>query len=526
MKSTDDLSQKTTEELHSIVCKQSSKIVDLEVKLQYYEEQFRSLTHKRFGASSEKCDAQSELFNEVESILAEDESDTVSPVEEDGQLTITYTRKKPGRKPLPKDLPREQIRYELSEEEQICGCGHHLHEMGEDKSEQLEIIPAQVKVIEHIRVKYACRHCDNGIKTASKPAQPIEKSIASASLLAHIAVAKYTDALPLYRQEAIFKRLNIDINRTSMANWMIKISQLTQPLIQSLMAYQMQQNILQADETPLQVVNEPGRDAKTKSYMWLYQTGSSGGSSPPVVIYDYQPGRSGLYAKKYLKDYTGKYLQTDGYSGYAQVCTPVSGIVSVGCWAHARRKFDEVIKALPKSQKNKSGKAQMAINTIAKLYAIEKQCREITPEQRYLIRQEKSQPILNQFKKWLDKSVDQVPPKQLLGKAIHYALNQWQQLIQYIENGELDIDNNAAERRIKPFVIGRKNWLFSQTPKGAQASATLYSLIETAKANALEPQAYLKYILTELPKFGRHAEPDEIAQLLPWNCSEKIRCLQ
>ncbi len=429
--------------------------MDLETKLQYYEEQFRSLNHKRFGASSEKCDAQSELFNEAEAILDEDENDPVSPVEEDGQLTITYTRKKPGRKPLPKDLPREQIRYELSKEEKICGCGHHLHEMGEDKSEQLEIIPAQVKVIEHIRVKYACRHCDNGIKTA----------------------------------------------------------------------YQMQQNILQADETPLQVVNEPGREAKTKSYMWLYQTGSSGGSSPPVVIYDYQLGRSGLYAKTYLKDFTGKYLQTDGYSGYAQVCTPVSGITSVGCWAHARRKFDEVLKAIPKNQRNKPGKAQMAINTIAKLYAIEKQSREMMPEQRYLIRQEKSQPILKQFKKWLDKSIDQVPPKQLLGKAIHYTLNQWQQLIQYIENGELDIDNNAAERRIKPFVIGRKNWLFSQTPKGAQASATLYSLIETAKANNLEPHAYLRYILTELPKLGRHAEPDDIAQFLPWNCSEKIQHL-
>lgn len=191
---------------------------------------------------------------------------------------------------------------------------------------------------------------------------------------------------------------------------MIKIAQLSQPLIQRLVAHQMQQNIIQADETPLQVINEPGRDAKTKSYMWLYQTGSSGGSSPPAVIYDYQPGRSGLYAKNYLKDFTGQYLQTDGYSGYAQVCTPASGITSVGCWAHARRKFDEVIKALPKDQKNKPGKAQMAINTIAKLYAIEKQCREIMPEQRYLIRQEKSQPILKQFKKWLDKSVDQVPP--------------------------------------------------------------------------------------------------------------------
>ena len=392
-----------------------SRIVDLETKVRFYEEQFNLLQHKRFGRSSEK----------------------------------------PGRKPLPKDLPGEQIRYELPKSEQVCGCGHALHEIGEDTSEQPDIIPAQIKVIEHIRVKYACRQCDNGIKTAPEPAQPIEKSIASPGLLAHIAVARYTDALPLYRQEAIFKRLNIDINRTSMANRMIKTAQLSQPLLQRLIHYQLQQSIIQADETPVQVLNEPGRKAQSQSYMWLYQSGSSG-VSPPVIIYDYQPGRSGLFAKNYLQDFKGQYLQTDGYSGYAQVCTPQSGIVSVGCRAHAWRKFDEVIKAL-KGKNVKPGKAHMALNTIAKLYAIEKQCKTM--------------------------SAEQVPPKQLPDKAIHYALNQWTQLTCYIEDSHPEIDNNAAERRIKPFVIGRKNWLFSQTPNGAMASATLYSLIETAKAN-------------------------------------------
>ena len=216
--------------------------------------------------------------------------------------------------------------------------------------------------------------------------------------------------------------------------------------------------------TQIQVLNEPGRKAQSQSCMWLYQSGSSG-ASPPVIIYDYQPGRSGLFAKNYLQDFKGQYLQTDGYSGYAQVCTPQSGIVSVGCRAHARRKFDEVIKAL----KGKNVKP---------------------------------------------------------GKAIHYALNQWTQLTCYIEDSHPEIDNNAAERRIKPFVIGRKNWLFSQTPNGAMASVTLYSLIETAKANKLEPFAYIRYILIELPKLGRHAEPEAFNTLLPWLCAEKIQALQ
>ncbi len=333
---------------------------------------------------------------------------------------------------------------ELPKSEQVCGCGHALHEIGEDTSEQPDIIPAQIKVIEHIRVKYACRQCDHGIKTAPEPAQPIEKSIASPGLLAHIAVARYTDALPLYRQEAIFKRLNIDINRTSMANRMIKTAQLSQPLLQRLIHYQLQQSIIQADETPVQVLNEPGRKAQSQSCMWLYQSGSSG-ASPPVIIYDYQPGRSGLFAKNYLQDFKGQYLQTDGYSGYAQVCTPQSGIVSVGCRAHARHKFDEVIKAL-KGKNVKPGKAHMALNTIAKLYAIEKQCKTMSAEQRYLVRQKKSQPIL--------------------------------------------------------------------------------SLIETAKANKPEPFAYIRYILTELPRLGRHAEPEEFDALLPWLCAEKIQALQ
>ncbi len=325
MKSTAASTDKTIAQLQS-------RIVDLETKVRFYEEQFNLLQHKRFGRSSEKPDTQAELFNEAESIIAEERAHQDDTEADSAQITITYTRKKPGRKPLPKDLPGEQIRYELPKSEQVCGCGHALHEIGEDTSEQPDIIPAQIKVIEHIRVKYACRQCDNGIKTAPEPAQPIEKSIASPGLLAHIAVARYTDALPLYRQEAIFKRLNIDINRTSMANRMIKTAQLSQPLLQRLIHYQLQQSIIQADETPVQVLNEPGRKAQSQSYMWLYQSGSSG-ASPPVIIYDYQPGRSGLFAKNYLQDFKGQYLQTDGYSGYAQVCTPQSGIVSVGCRA-------------------------------------------------------------------------------------------------------------------------------------------------------------------------------------------------
>ncbi len=494
-------------------------VSQLQLKLKWYEEQFRLRQHQRFSASSEKAPEQFELFNEAELCLDEVQEDMDEPEKE----TITYTRKKPGRKNLPSDLPREEIRYELSESEQVCDCcGNDLHVCGEDTSEQLEIIPAKVTVIKHIQVKYACRGCEEGIKTAPKPAQPIPRSIATPSLLAYIIASKFLDSLPLYRQETIFKRLNIDISRANMSNWMLKSSEFLTGYYERLHDHLLLGKIIQADETTLRVIND-GRDGTPKSYMWVYQQGDYQ-SEHPIVLYDYQPTRAGQHAKNFLEGFSG-YLQVDGFPGYHVLQTADGSILLVGCMAHARRKFDEAFKALPKESKKKPGMAQMAINKIARLYTIEKQIKNLTPEQRFLIRQEKSKPILDELKAWCDKSVVKTIKDSAIGKAIRYMLNQWVYLIRYIDDGNLQIDNNAAERSIKPFVIGRKNWLFNQTPRGATASAVLYSIVQTAKANNLEPFAFLKHILTEIPKLGRHYQPEELDQFMPWNLTEKIQLL-
>jgi len=490
-----------------------NRVLELQSKVNWYEEQFRLLQHKRFGTSSEK-EAHPDFFNEAEALADEEETEVSE--------TITYERKKPGRKPLPKELPRKVVRHELPESEQVCDCGHHLHEIGEETSEQLEIIPAQVYVVEHVQVKYACRACEEGVKTASKPAQPIPRSFASPSLLAYIIVSKFLDSLPLYRQEGIFKRYKVDISRANMSNWVLKSAELLKPFYNRLLYYLIMQQIIQADETTLRVIND-GRENCPKSYMWLYQSGDYAPECP-VVLYEYQPTRAGLHAKTFLTGFSG-YLQTDGFPGYHIFDGENSDVILLGCMAHVRRKFHDALKALPKGSQKKPGMVQMAISKIAKLYAIEKQIKHLNAEQRYLLRQEKSKPLLDDFKKWCDDKVSKTVKDSKLGIAIRYVINQWKYLIIYLEDGNLQIDNNTAEQRIKPFVIGRKNWVMNQNPRGADASAILYSLVQTAKANNLEPFAFLTHILTELPKLGRHYDDEALDQFMPWNLTEKIQLL-
>lgn len=518
MSSTTKTLSNNPQELQKTVVQLQQKTDKLQQKVNWYEEQFRLMQQKRFASSSEKSDdKQLNLFNEAELLVDEQEA-----IAEPETETVTYTRKKPGRKALPDDIPREEVRYELSESEQVCGCGHKLHVCGEDTSEQLEIIPAQVKVIKHIQVKYACRACEQGIKTVPKPPQPIERSIATPSLLAYVIVSKFCDSLPLYRQEGIFKRLKIDIPRASMSNWVLKSSQYLQPYYKRLHDYLRLQKIIQADETTLRVIHDK-REGTPKSYMWVYQSGGYQ-TEHPIVLYDYQATRAGQHAKQFLAGFTG-HLQVDGFAGYHVLLNQENEVILVGCMAHARRKFDEALKALPKKNKTKPGMAQTAISKIAKLYAIEKQIQHLTIEQRFLLRQENSKPILEDLKAWCDKSVVKTLKDSLIGKAIRYMLNQWNYIVCYIDDGNLHIDNNAAERSIKPFVIGRKNWLFNQTPSGADASALLYSLVQTAKANNLEPFAFLKHILTEIPKLGRHYQPEELDQFMPWRLTDKIQLL-
>jgi transposase len=475
-----------------------------QLKQQYQQilEQFRLAQQQQFGRSSEASTDQLGLFNEAEQTLTEDTVDTE-------QETLTYTRNKPKRKPLPDDLPRETVVHDIPESEKTCDdCGHDLHPMGDAKNEVLEFIPASIKVIEHIRLKYSCRHCEQqgtkvNIKIAPAPPVPIPKSIATASLLSQIITSKYQYALPLYRQESLFKQYGIELSRKTMSDWMIRSSELLTPIYQRLKTIQLQQSVINADETPLKVIHED----KNRCYMWLYCTGADApgdhpDAPPNIVLYDYQASRSGQCAVDYLTGYQG-YLQVDGYAGYQQTQATL-----VGCFAHARRKFIEAQKI---QVKGKTGKADWAINHLRKLYRIETDIKHLHPTDKLAERQARAKPLLDQFKAWLDQSAQQVPPKSAVGKAVAYSLGQWDKLVRYIEDGHLQIDNNRAERAIKPFVIGRKNWLFANTANGAQASAILYSLIETAKANGLTPFDYLRLLLEILP-----TNPQDIDHLLPW----------
>jgi transposase len=472
-------------------------ISEWQAKYQNVLEQFRLAQQRQFGNSSESAN-QLGLFNEGEAIDAE------AGIESESE-TITYTRNKPKRKPLPAHFPRQRIIHDI--DDKTCGdCGNDLHRIGEETSEQLELIPAQVKVIEHVRPKYGCRHCEQQgtavkIRIAPVPPTPIPKSMATASLLAHIITSKYQYALPLYRQEQMFRQFDIELNRKTMAEWMMKSADLLEPLYQRLKLRLLEQAVIQADETPVQVIQED----KHRCYMWVYCTGSDSPNQsglPNIVLYDYQSSRSGQCTREYLYGYKG-YLQVDGYAAYKQ-----TDAILVGCWAHARRKFVEAKKAQPKG---KTGRADWAISHLQKLYRIESEIKAMNPAEKQQARQKKAGPLLDEFKVWLNKSANQVPPKTALGKAVSYTLGQWQKLIRYLDDGQLNIDNNRVERAVKPFVIGRKNWLFSNTANGAKASAMLYSIIETAKANELVPFDYLRYILQAIAE-----NPENVDQLLPW----------
>jgi len=483
--------------LQARISEQDAQLQARAERIRQLEEIIRSFQRKTFSASSEQASAaQLGLFNEAEASEATEAPEVI---------VKPHARQRRGRPALPPELPREEVIHDLPEADKVCPHdGTPLALIGQEVSEQLDIIPAQVKVIRHVRLKYACPCCEQHVATAAKPAQPLGKSMAAPGLLAYIATAKYADALPLYRQTEQFKRLGIDLDRTTLANWMIRSGQLVQPLINRLTELILEQPVIGMDETTVQVLNEPGKTAQSTSYMWLM------GAGPPgqrLRVFHYEPTRSGSVPMDRLDGFDGA-VMVDGYAGYGAACQ-AHGITRLGCWAHARRKFFEAAKLQPKG---KTGRPDQALALIARLYAVEQSAQELTPNERHALRQERSVPVIGQLKTWLEKTTSQVPPKTKLGQALHYLQAQWPALVRYLDDGRYPIDNNAIENAIRPFAIGRKNWLFSQTQAGARASANLYSLIETAKGHGLEPYAYLRRIFKELPL----AETiDDIDALLP-----------
>jgi transposase len=390
--------------------------------------------------------------------------------------------------------------------------------MSTEVRKELKIIPAEVKVVKHVRFVYACRRCEHEeinvpVITALAPSPVIPGSLASPSSMAYIMEQKYVEGLPLYRQEQQFSRLGVELSRQSMANWMIYgadkwLSQIYNRLHEHLLKL----DILCADETSLQVLHEPGRAAESQSFMWLYR---SGRYDPPIILYDYQTTRAGKHPCRFLSGFKG-YLQVDGYAGY----NGLLDVILVGCLAHARRKYDDALKALPAGKSSTPVAAQQGLDFCNRLFAIERDLHDATPEERYRMRLEQSRPVLDAFAAWLKDQLPRVLPKSALGIAIKYCRNQWDKLEAFLLDGRLEIDNNRSERSIKPFVMGRKAWLFANTQRGARASAVIYSIVETAKENGLNPFQYLCYLFERLPNLGG----SNLDELLPWSDSLPANC--
>lgn len=514
-------------ELKQIIIGLQQELQAQQQELQAQLEELNLYRRKMFGRSAEPHPPQGEVFNEAEAeatapadagALCDDDAcrpetdDADCNVPDDGVADKREPRKPGKRRPrLPPDLPRTVITVTLPPEEQVCDCcSQPMHVMGEEVREELELIPAHVQVTRYVREKYACRNCEqNGTACSVKMARPapalFPKSYATPSLVAQIIVNKFQFALPLYRQEALFAGLDIPLSRQTQSQWLLKVAERLKPLRALMQEALLSQEVIFADETPLNVLSQED----SQSYMWLYGTGrdvrDAEDTTPHLVLYDYQDSRSGRCAAEFLSGYTG-YLQVDGYAGYHSTEAKL-----VGCMAHARRKFEEARRAQPNE---KVGRAVWALSHIQKLYRVEKGCRGKPPDEVYRRRQAESKPLMEEFARWLAKT--DVLPKGYLGKAIGYCQKQWPKLMRYLEDGRLGIDNNRAERAIKPFVIGRKNWLFNNTEAGAHASALLYSLVESARINGLNQYDYLHAVLTALKSPDDEIDWDA---LLPWKIS-------
>lgn len=515
--------------LQAMVLKLNQKVVEIaqnyEVENKLLRERVHQLEHQLYGRKSEKLSTpdgfeQSSLF---------DSNEVTSPPPECQQreeITVpSHKRKKRGRKGLSVELPRVEVYHEIVDSLKQCGCGSKMSRIGEEVSEQLEMIPARFWVVRHIRPKYACRNCEGvkgnegelTVKIAPTPPQLLPKTISTPSLLSHILVSKFCDSLPYYRQEKQFKRLGLELSRATMCNWTVKVAERCRALTELLRREILSGPLINIDETTFQVLKEPERRVNSDSYMWVMR----GGSPEKVgVFYHYAENRSSVVASSILKGYRG-YVQTDGYGAY-NFLDHRDGIIHVGCWAHARRKFVDVLRATGVKNINKVrhklkslGKGGEALDFICTLYDIERKMKAVglTPEEVYEQRQEKAKPILDEFEKWLKETAPGAPAKHPLGKALNYTLGQWHRLIRYLDDGIIPMDNNWAENAIRPFVVGRKNWLFFEQPGGAEAGAMMYSLIESAKSNGLEPYRYLCYIFDKLPGIGD--DKNKLTALLP-----------
>lgn len=490
------------DEKDSTIEEKDKTIADLQQKLDY-------MLRQKFASSSEK------FPSNQPSLFAEDSDIQVDVDKEDEH--ISYTRKKRGNKKTPPlSLPRVIVEHDISEEEKVCECGCGLKRIKEMHLEQYDVIPASFQVIDNVRYTYVCSsNCGSKPITSSLTPQVLPRHQVTPSFLATIAVEKFEDAMPLDRQVKKYKqRFGVEFTTTTFSNWMIKASELRlQVLMDKLSTIQKGCGYIQADETTLQVLNEKNKSAKSKSYIWL----KTSKDVNPIVLMNYSSNRNEKTAEFLFQGFTG-YLQTDGYAGYNIVANK-EGVTQLGCWAHARRKFADIVKSGATDAKSKS-LAKEFVAMVAKLYKIEKDIKNDPPDKKKVIREKESALIINDIQEWCDENfLNAHAIGGSIARAFTYLKNQLPKLSIYTEDGRLNIDNNIAENHVRPIAIGRKNWLFATSTKGATALCNWYSVIETAKANGLDAYAYLKYLLTQLPIY--EAQKKDIEDLLPWNVELK-----
>jgi len=489
-----------------------ARIEAREQRIRLLEEALRVLRANTYGPSRERLSVaagQVELFNEIEATLDITEAVGVEP-----ELKATPLREekpaggKPGRTKLAAHLPRVEIRHELSAAERQCGCGGVLTEIGVEVSEQIDYVPAKVQVLRHVRVKYACPGCEQCVKTAALPEHILPKTNASPGLLAHLVTGKYVDSLPLYRQEAIFERHGVRLPRATQAAWMIGLNLPLQPLLNLMDERVRSSGYVRIDETRVQVLHSD-KAPTALHWMWVRVAGPK---HQRMILFDYDPSRGGAVADALVEGCSG-YLQSDGYPAY-EGASERAGLVHVGCFAHSRRRFFEALKALPNAQRKQASAAHEAVRRIDALYLIERQIKDLTDEERTRIRTEEAVPQLASMHAWASKMQHETMPSGKLGEALGYLITQWPKLVRYVEDPRLAIDTNLAENAIRPFALGRRNWLFADTVKGAKASAALYSIVSTARANGLEPYTYLRRLFAKLPKAKA---VEDFEALLPFN---------
>ena len=503
--------QKLLAQRDEVLEQQSAEIQNQQARIAVLEEQLRLMRQRKYGASSEKNVGQQDWLADEAEALADGQPDA-----DDGEI-------EPDESPDPKKKPRKRKRRGFSDK--LPRVQRYLTLTDAEREgaietffvkvkEELDIVPAHVQVIEIMQEKavFLDDVGERSLRAAERPAHPIGKSAASVNLLAWLVIAKYADGMPLYRLEKVLARYGGEITRTTLANWMIRLSVAMAPLLGRLERALMSADYIQGDETRLQVLREPGMEPTSTKWIWVMRGGPPGRT---VVLFNYDRSRGGAVAERLLESFTGRYFQSDGYAGYDKPCA-AKGLVHLGCMDHARRKVVEAIKAQPKSPRGKPSVAMVLLSHIDALYRLERQWQDLDDDERFEQRQKQALEKLDRLKSWLDDKQPKVAPDTLIRKAINYLLNQWTHLVRYCEHGQLRISNVLAENAIRPLAVGRKAWLFSDSPEGAHASAAMFTLIESAKANGVEPYAYLQNVIGLIAA----ADTDEaLDALLPWNMS-------